>query len=241
MLTCYSVPRRFEPPFDTIQQNAVRSWRALGAQVILLGDGETAGWAARLGAECAVVETDRDGVPYVRAAIEAGERLARGEVRCFLNTDNIALPSFGAALAALADLPAFVAIGRRADMAVHEPVTDFGPAFEARVRAESRPGGATGMDFFAYRGVSLADGLPDTFRIGRDFYDNWLVRRWAQSGVPLVDLSAWLTIVHQDHPRKPTATPEQFARNRKLADLDGVRWGFAQATHRLTLEGTLCD
>ncbi len=237
MLTCYSVPRRFEPPFDTIQQNAVRSWQALGAQVILLGDDETAGWAARLGVEYAPVETDADGVPFVRAAVEAGERLARYATRCFLNTDNIALPSFGAALAALGGLPAFVAIGRRADMAVSAVVTDFGPAFEARVRTESRPGGSTGMDYFAYRGVSLADGLPADFRIGRDFYDNWLVRRWASSAVPLVDLSEWMTIVHQDHPPKPAATPEQMARNRALADLGGVRWGFAQATYRLTARG----
>ena len=33
------------------------------------------------------------------------------------------------------------------------------------------------------------------------------------------------------------ATPEQMARNRALADLGGVRWGFAQATYRLTARG----
>ena len=239
MITFYAVPRRFEPPFDTIQHNAVLSWKALGqgAQVVLLGDAETRLWADTLGVEFAPADMDAEGIPFVRAAIEMGEAMARYELRCFLNADNIAMPGFlSTAYELVRALPQFVAIGRRVDMAVHGRLARFDGPFEARVRAEGRPGGSTGMDFFLYRGVALAEDMPAGFRIGRDFYDNWLVRHWALSSVPLVDVSGRMTIVHQDHPRKPTATKAQMQRNRDYADLDG-RYGFERATWRLGAQG----
>ena len=49
MLTIFAVPKAFQPPFDLIQNQAIDSWVALGAHVVLIGDEEGVAEAAARG------------------------------------------------------------------------------------------------------------------------------------------------------------------------------------------------
>jgi hypothetical protein len=240
VITLYTVPRAFEGIFNLIQSNAIWSWQALEPrpQIILMGDDDTRRNASLFGVNYLPAPTDDEGLPIVPACIRIAEHAAQHDVCMFLNTDNVLLPTFYDALRLITNAhDQFVCIGRRTNLDIYDDVDTTSPVFWTRVLSEGTPGGNTGMDYFIYRGVSLANGMPD-FRIGRDFYDNWLVRRFAQSDVPLVDVTAALTVIHANHPPKPTASKSELAANRGMADLD-ARWGLKDATWRVTDEGIM--
>ena len=237
VITFYTAPRNFEPPYDVWQDNAIRSWMALKPtpQVVLIGDRETAVQAKRLGVQFS--ESDGD-LPSVRHIIRAGEQRAGYPVLCFLNADNVLLPTFYANIAPVVwQHERFVCIGRRTNLNVEGLIDSTSPEFATQIEQHGTQGGWTGMDYFIYRGISLADGMPD-FKIGRDFYDNWLVRRMAWGAVPLIDVSEALTVIHENHPVKPKAFSAHQVRNRALARLDR-RYGIKTANRRLDALGKI--
>lgn len=237
MITLYTVPRDFEPPFDLLQANAIRSWLALTPtpQVILIGDNGIRNAAAQLGVQFS--ESDGD-LPTVRHAIETAEEMAVHPVRCFLNTDNVLFPSFYEVLQpVLWQFEQFVCIGRRTNLDVEARIDSTSREFADEVEQRGTPGGWTGMDYFIYRGVSLSQDMPD-FKIGADCYDNWIVREIAQSTTPLINVSEVLTVVHENHPPKPGLAMTEIDRNHKLAKID-KRYGIKTANWRLVSTGLI--
>ena len=237
VITFYTSPRNFEPPYDVWQDNAIRSWLALKPtpQVVLIGDRETAVEAKRLGVQFG--ESDGD-LPSVRHIIRAGEQRAGYPVICFLNADNVLLPTFYADIAPVVwQYERFMCIGRRTNLDVDGSIDSTSPEFAIQVEQHGTPGGWTGLDYFIYRGFSLADGMPD-FKIGRGFYDNWLVRRILWGAIPLIDITGALTVVHENHPCGKKAFTGHQVRNRALAQLDR-RYGIKTTNLRLDAHGKI--
>jgi len=134
-------------------------------------------------------------------------------------------------------------VGRRWDIDVLEPLNSSELGWASRFRSfamqtgQQRSGGW--IDYFAFsRGLYL-EKLP-AFVIGRVFWDQWLVWKARSAGVPVVDASAAVVAIHQNHDygyhpagRAGVWSDERAMRNLELA---GGRWHLCtidDATHLL--------
>lgn len=205
-LSLFTTGKPFTGQADVAQRNALRSWLALPGhpQVLLIGD--DAG-AAEVADELGVTHVahppvNEYGTPLVSGMFEAAHRLGEGTVLVFLNADILLPPSFLEAVAIVAArFDRFLVVGRRLDVAVTEPIDftdgDWSETLTAKARATGRARGDLCLDWFAFSPELFCDLPP--FAIGRTRYDTWLVWQAAQEGATVVDASAFVKVLHQDH------------------------------------------
>src|SRR5438552_2125713 len=94
----------------------------------------------------------------------------------------------------------YLLVGRRWDIDIREPLNFF-TGWEDELRASLSNQGvlhaATGMDYFVFPRRMWQD-IP-AFAIGRTAWDNWLIYGARALGVPVVDATNELTVLHQAH------------------------------------------
>ncbi len=206
MLTFFTTAKPFLGHNGIIQRNALRSWVRLRAdvEVILFGDDEGAAEIAReLGIRHEPhVERNAQGTKRLDDMFERAQRMARHDVLCYVNCDIILLEEFCEALERVrAAHERFLMVGRRWDTDVVEAL-DFGKRGWAReVKRFAKEHGAEqpgwSVDYFAFRRGQYA-GMPG-FVVGRVWWDHWLVWKARNDGVDVVDASAVVTAIHQNH------------------------------------------
>jgi len=205
MLTIFASPKRFTGQFDLIQRNAITSWTCIEprCEVLVFGDDDgTAEACADLGVRHVPgVATSDLGTPLVSDMFQRAEALATGDVLCFVNADIVA----GDDSAAAADIVAerqnhFLSVARRWDLDVTQPLEAERTAvasLQARARRTGHRASEIAIDWFVFSRGLFSD-LPD-FAVGRSGYDNWLIWKAVTSGAAVVDASAFVTLVHQNH------------------------------------------
>ena len=205
-IALFTCPKSFaDEHIALIQRNAIRSWLQLGSSVEVLLVGDDTG-VADIAEEFGIrnpreVARNRESTPLISSIFE----LARGEsispTLCYVNADIILLPDFLTAVEALgSQLDNFLMVGQRWDLAVGEPL-EFSAGWDAKLRVwlkqEGRLHPPAGSDYFVFpRALRL--NMPD-FALGRAGWDNWMIFSARAGGVPVVDASATVTVVHQDH------------------------------------------
>lgn len=204
--TLFATCKPFTGLHTVIQRNAVESWLALDPrpEVLLIGDDEgTAEVASELGVtHVGSPRTNEFGTPLVSDLFERAHELGHGAVLVFLNADILLPANWAGAVARVArKFDRFLVVGRRLDVDVTEPI-DFSDAawsadLAAKAVANGQPRGDLCIDWFAFS-PSLFCDLPE-FAIGRTRYDTWLVWRAAQEGATVVDASAFVNVLHQNH------------------------------------------
>jgi hypothetical protein len=207
MITFFSTPKPFRGHIGIIQRNAIHSWKLVhpDAEVILFGNEEGAAEAARdLGARHEP-EVDRNtlGTPLLSSLFERADRFARHARLCFLNADILLLEDFLAASDRLAQLQErSLMVGRRCDLDITAPLDFSMPDWAAQVRAQARERGklrpAQWIDYFVFPRGLLSQQVPP-FAVGRPGYDNWLLWKVRSMRVPVVDATAVVRAIHQNH------------------------------------------
>lgn len=206
MITLFTIPKAFSGHSGLIQTNAVRSWSLLpGCRTILFGEEEgVAETAAAFGAlHVPDIALNVHGTPLVSDAFEQVRTLATTPLVAYVNTDIILDDTLlDAAEYMLAEGPAqWLLVGRRHDLDVTERL-DFSPNWQDRLRRElalrGRPHGLSGMDYFVFR-PDFPLRLPE-FAVGRPGWDSWLIYKTRDLGIAVVDASAKVLAVHQNHP-----------------------------------------
>ncbi len=240
MITIFTIPRPFEGEFWHIQRNTLCSWLLLEPQpqVLLFGIEQGASEVAEeLGIAIFPVARNEHGTPLVSDALDQAMQRAKHDILVMANADNIYLRDFLPAVQACAQsFPRFLMIGQRWDLQVDGLLTfeeDWEERLRGRVREEGylHPRGA--VDYLAFRdGACLADLPP--FAVGRTGYDNDIVARTLQAGVPVVDATQAVTVVHQDHGKRRRCTGEADKNRQMRID---ARGGVGQANWMLTGEG----
>lgn len=176
MLTLLAVPKPFEGEMDALQRRSVESWRALGVQVLLLGD--VAEVARDLDVEHVPgLELTAHGTPRLDSALSLADGAARFPLRCFVNSDVI----FGSDV-----LDAVRAVSGQAQRFL----------LVGQTEENGRRRGAAAMDWFVF--PSGLFGVMPPFAIGRACFDNWLVWKARQVGI-VVDATHDVRAVHQPH------------------------------------------
>ena len=235
MITFFTIPRPFIGHFDVIQCNAIDSWLRLDPcpQIILLAcKGEMGEVAREFSVE--IYDVARiDGVPLVNEAISKAMALAKYSILAFVNADNIFLDDLMPVVkSVMMRLDKFVIIGRRWNLDLRESIT-FNDGWQDRLRADLvKRGvhhGTVGIDYLIFRG-NLWPHMPP-FLVGRDFYDNWMVREAVKGEIPVVDVTETVVMIHENHPVKPGVRNDEVEHNRRMAGLE-QKWTIKNATWR---------
>jgi hypothetical protein len=245
VVTAFAIPRAFDGEAALRQRNALRSWRALGLEVLLLGDEVgVATEAAAVGAthEPTLARTEL-GTPLVSAAFERAAQLATTPFLLYANAD-VVFAGNPVTAARRIGLDRFVALGHRLDLDLdRELAFDAGWAEELALEARDRGrvDSPFAIDWFLFP-RDLRFSMPP-FAVGRPGWDNWLIAQARALGVPVVDAGAAVTAVHQRHGyahvpagRAGTWDGPEGDRNRELAG-GAERLCILDATHVLTDRG----
>jgi hypothetical protein len=202
MITIFSIPKPFVGHFSIIQRNAIRSWRRiLGSEVILFGDETgTEGVSEELRVRYVPqVRRNEYGTPLLDYVFDYAQTHGKHDVQMYVNGDIILPPSLSSILERL-KMETYVVCGQRWDLAVTRelPMNSsnwFEDLWTAAVK-DGRPRGPSAIDYFIFRRKTMT--LPP-FAVGRPRWDNWLLWDAKMRGIPIVDATAVLRIVHQSH------------------------------------------
>lgn len=207
MLTFFTTAKPFREHNGIIQRNALKSWTLLhrDVEVILFGDDEGAAEAAR---ELDIrhephAEKNESGTNRMDYLFLRAQQMARHDVLCYSNCDIVLMGDFLTALRRLKAAHAkFLMVGRRRDMDIKEALQFERSDWRTRLRnlalREGKQRTPDYIDYFVFsRGVFGAD-LPPLV-VGRVFWDNWTVWKALDAKQPVVDVSAAVLAVHQNH------------------------------------------
>ncbi len=206
-ITFFSMPKPFRDHIEIIQRNAIRSWTMLRPrpQIILFGDEPgTANLANEFGLEhIPDVRRNQWGTLLMDDMFRLAHKLARHETMTYINADIILLSDFIDAVRQLecANFANYLMIGRRIDTDIREPIDFNRDDWEFALRQTVTQHGSLAprvcKDYFVYRKPLFAE-IP-AFAIGRAVYDNWFVFQARTQGIPVVDATAVVTAIHQNH------------------------------------------
>jgi hypothetical protein len=206
VLTVFSIPKPFRGHIGIIQYNAIRSWALLhpDAEVILFGDEPGTAEACRdlrVRHEPEIVR-NQFGTPLLNHLFGKAQGIARHDVVCYSNCDIILAKDFTESLARVAEWrKEFLMVGRRWDLNITEPLDFSPPDWSGSLQQTALHTGCqrqgNWIDYFAFRG-DFCKSIPP-FAVGRTAWDNWLIWNARHKGAAVVDASAAVAAVHQNH------------------------------------------
>ena len=260
LLTIFTIPKPFEGHTGIIQRNAIRSWTHLEpkCEIILCGDERgTEAIATELGAvHLHNLSRNELGTPYLDTTFQQVRQLARGRLLCYMNCDLVFLDDFSNAIqrviAQLEDHP-FLMVGQRWDFDQNDLIDFDEPRWRDRLRRQvaqgAKPHSLWGLDYFLFPREGVLDEMPP-FVVGRPGWDNWMIYNARRRGVPVIDASPVVKVIHQNHDYNhvPQRSGERWVgpeaqRQVRLVEqlMNGstVRFAIVDATHRLDENGVL--
>jgi len=191
------------------------------------------------------VQRNQYGTPLLSDLFEKAHALASNNTLCYVNADIMLLGDFMGSVQQVASWrDRFLMVGRRTNIDLDQPAIYGSPDQEARLQAlvlqQNRLGSPTAIDYFVFpRGPFRT--LPP-FAIGRPRWDNWVLWKARQVRMPLVDGSARVLAVHQNHDYShlPQGRQNAWQGEEAKQNINLARRGFStieDATHKLTVDG----
>jgi hypothetical protein len=252
VLTLFTIPKPFRGEINVIQRNAIRSWSFLhpGCEIILCGDEPG---TEETTAEFKVkwipsVARNKYGTPLLDSVFDRVQKMASHDLMCYVNADIILLSDFVRAVQRI-HLQKFLMVGQRWDVNLTRPWDFDQPNWEERLRKYVADHGTIhpplGSDYFVFPQDNAIGKLP-RFAVGRPGWDNWFIYRARKLGMPVVDVTRVVTVVHQNHDyghvpnqRDETWEGPEADWNRKLVGGRDYIFTLLDATHVMTPSGLL--
>ncbi len=206
LITIFTVPKPFiNPHISLIQRNAIRSWQHLGDEVKVLIIGDEPG-TAEFAAEVEVqhlAQVDRNplGTPLVSSAFTLVRLMSTSPVLAYVNADILLTPQFVETTRHVySQLDKFLIVGHRYNLD-QQTTIDFNPGWDLYILSAAQINGKfqsqSGSDYFVFPWKCFTK-LPK-FAIGRGGWDNWMLYHARTQGLPVVDATFSITVVHQKH------------------------------------------
>jgi hypothetical protein len=251
-ITILAMPKPFHGDIGTIQRNAITSWTKLRPrpEIILFGREEGIAECAR--ELCLVhipdVARNSHGTPLLADIFAKAERRASHDVLAYINSDIILSANFSIGVDHVhRKFSQFLAVGRRTNLAVREPL-DFSEGWEEKLKECMRREGwlesHTSIDCFVFRRRTYEEVPP--LAIGRVWFDQWCIKYARKKGMPVVDLTEFAPIVHQTHDYSHVAGGREWVYNGAEANENLVYYDerphtytILSATHLMTKEGRI--
>jgi len=203
-MTIFSSPRPFKGKFDLIQRNAIQSWLTAlpDCEIILVGDEEgTEKVAGDFGLRhISEAKKNKEGVILRNSVFEEAQKVAQYDLLCYINADILLTGNFLKEIKTI-NLPSFLLSVRRWDMDVKEEInfTDHGwqKSLLEKMKQEGILHGFSAGDFFIFsKNVRL--NMPP-FSIKHGGWDNCFIYRFKKLGIPIIDATEVITVIHQNH------------------------------------------
>ncbi len=252
MISIFACPKPFtNPHIATIQRNAITSWTLLQPrpEIIIFGEEEgTSDICNELGLRHSPeMARNEHGTPLLNNIFQMASRMATHQHVCFINADIVLMEDFMSAVRTVSVWrQQFLMVGRRWDVGITQPLEFRDPQWRENLKTTVQDCGKqqlpTWIDYFVFP-KGLYQNLP-AFAIGRPFYDNWLIWQTARLKAPIVDASASVMAVHQNHDYSHVPGGEMAAsrvkegqNNSRLAGGWRHCYTIEDATYRLTPSG----
>ena len=206
MITIFGTPKNFEGIFDTIQTNAINSWRAQGldVEIIIFGDSKGARKIAKSINAIYVpeIKTSNKGVPLISDLFQKADKLTKNDLLVFVNSDILLPLDFFTKIKKIQNIPnKYLMVGHRWDCDVDFKIDFLNKKNYKKVWNKlffkSKKHRPSGIDYFIYKKNTFKN-IPD-FSVGRPGYDNWIVWHARRRLIPVIDLSDELKVIHQNH------------------------------------------
>lgn len=206
LITIFISPKAFDREhIALIQRNAIRSWKALGADVDILLIGDDAGVeenAKALGVRhIRDVKRNSSGTPMLDDIFRIARENSDSPLLAYVNADIILKKDFvQTARSVMEREKKFLLVGQRWDLDVQvdlEFPDGWEDAFNQDLAARGRRHPAGGSDYFIYP-RDIFTSIPP-FAIGRSGWDNWMFYEARLKGWKLINCSKAINIIHQDH------------------------------------------
>ena len=207
MITFFTTAKPFRGHSAIIQRNALKSWKLLypEVEVILFGNDEGTSEVSRefgLRHEPQVAR-NAAGLPYMNAMFDRAHEISSYETLCYSNCDIILTSDFPEALGRLQIAASdFLMIGRRWDIEVTRPLDFLNPQWQQEIRdialKTNDRRDAWWIDYFLFGRGLFYKKIPE-FVVGRPRWDNWVVWKALSSGARVIDASAAVLAIHQNH------------------------------------------
>jgi hypothetical protein len=208
MLTIFTIPKTFEDKhIRIIQENALKSWQALGKgiKVVLIGNDEgVAKTARRLGLiHLPFVAVNQHGTPLLNSAFDLARNVTKNKYLCYINADILLLSGF---LNIFKYIPKrkFLVVGQRWDLDIKKHIDFKDKNWQEKIREKlkkegkiHRSLGKAGSDYFIFEKNSFTR-LP-AFAVGRVGWDNWVIYKARHDKMKVIDATPLIRIIHQDH------------------------------------------
>lgn len=206
MLTIFSSPRPFRGEFDYIQRNAIQSWLSVcpECEIILIGDEEG---TEKVASEFKLkhiteVKKNEKGIILRNSIFEAAQKAAKNDLMCFVSADIILTSNF-LKMIHLVKFSPFLLSGRRWDLDIKELIDfndmDWEEKLRFQIAREGKPHGPSAGDYFVFSRRVQLDIPP--FSVKHGGWDNWFIYRFKSIGIPVIDASEVITVIHQNHDR----------------------------------------
>ena len=210
MLTFFTTAKPFQGHNGIIQRNALKSWKLLHPDVEVIVFGEDEG-AAEVCAELGLVhhprverhESGRNRLDYM---FQRARQIARHEHLCYCNCDIVLLQDFWTGFQkARAWREQFLLVARRWDTDITEPIPFEERGWMESVRRLALTKGFQRNEFwidvFLFRRGMYLD-MPALI-VGHCYWDNWMIWKALSERVPVLDGTAFVMPVHQNHGYNP--------------------------------------
>ena len=206
MITIFATPKPFVGHINIIQRNAIKSWKLLhpGCEIILFGDDAgTQEIASELGLrhEKKMILNEKK-AKILNYMFDRAHELAKNDILCYVNCDMILMSDFINAIQRVsAWKKKFLMVSRRWNLDITGSIDFTKPDWEKALKAEVSKKGIQGdytfIDYFAFsKGLYYKNVLPFVLRT---MWDDWLIWKARSLRVPVVNASAVITAVHQNH------------------------------------------
>lgn len=220
--TIFTLPKPFtNPHINTIQHNAIKSWIALGCEIILMGNDPGIKEAAEKYnlKHIPNIKCNEFNTPLLSDAFQKARETAENDILVYINADIITCSDFSEFLNyKLQD--EFLIIGGRYDLDIVDFINFENKNWEKdlwlKVEKEGKKHPLQGSDYFIFRKKSLTD-IPE-FAVGRVGWDIWMINEAQKRNLQTIDATSALTIIHQNHDYS-----HQVNKDKSKTDTEAVR------------------
>jgi hypothetical protein len=222
MITIFTIPKPFLGQINIIQRNAIQSWLKLELkpEIILFGDDEGVKEAAKEFNVLYIPEIEKNefNTPLLSSAFNITRKIAKNNILVYINSDIVLMSDFIPAIQRIKDSQ-FLMNGRRWDIDIKELINFDDCDWEKKLLSDVKDRGIlhgySGIDYFVFP-KNLPHNLPN-FAVGRPGWDNWLIYHIKSLKIPVIDATAVITAVHQNHESIYKNKIKENQKNFKLA------------------------
>jgi hypothetical protein len=203
MITFLASPKSFNGLINTIQRNAISSWKALHPEIEIILFGNEIGVAEYAKEMCLThvphVEETEFGTPYFNAITSYGARYGRHDIQAFINSDIMLVDDV---LKAINNVPFrnYVITNFRVNLPEGISMDVTTPDWREKLFSLARENKlfmSTGSDIFLFK-RGFFNNAPKLI-LGRAGVDNGICAYALRSGVPLIDATRSIMCLHPFH------------------------------------------